>query len=937
MIVKRIAPTKPIINLLLLHHHLHPLSTNCTHPPQLSNPITTISPLNPDHLLRVCTILYQQQDSPDPRLHSKLRTCQSQFDHDDHLTHEFFLQVCNKFPYSWRPVYRFFQYTEANPCSRFTHTSVSFNKLLDVIGKSKNIELFWEVLHEMGRRHLVNDKTFRIALNTLAAARELKKCVEFFHSMNACGYEYSLETLNKVVETLCGNSLVEEAKFVVAKLKEWIKPSGVTYMYLIKGFCDVGDLVEASKFWNLMVDEGFQPDIDAVEKMMETFFKINRYDEALKLFQMMRTKRMDDLSLSTYRLVIEWMCKRGKIAQAYMVFEEMREREIQADNLSLASLIYGLLARGRVREAYRIAEGIKKPDVNVYHGLIKGLLKLRRASEATQVFREMIKRGCEPTMHTYIMLLQGHLGKRGRKGTDPLVNFETIFVGGLVKAGKSLEASKYVERSLRSGLEVPRFDYNKFLHYFSNEDGVVMFEEVAMKLREVGSVDLADIFESNVCGQFNEILLLFCILLGDVLRLTILLVLIVMRRSFELRVNEIVGQVDFDDKSSWEYLFKDYWIDLKERLSLTLDQLDQAKNPWKGSDVLTGKQESPDELYVANNDEGSDSDSSSGNIEISNSKRRRGKKRLKPRSKEANSSASATTTGSGGPSTVDNAEWTSKELLEFVMHMKNGDRSVLSQFDVQALLLEYIKRNKLRDPRRKGQIICDSWLESLFGRPRVGHFEMLKLFASHFLINSQADDLQGSVVDTETSQLETDGNSDSLVKAGGDKKRKTRKKGDERGLQSNLDDYAAIDNHIINLIYLRRNLVDELIEDMEKFHDKVVGSFVRIRISGSGQKQDLYRLVPVVGSCKAAEPYEVGKRMTDTLLEIFNLNKTEIISIDIISNQEFTEDECKRLRKSIKCGLISRLTVGDIQVKAMALQEARVKDVSLLACQLSLP
>ena len=78
----------------------------------------------------------------------------------------------------------------------------------------------------MGRRHLVNDKTFSIALNTLAAARELKKCVEFFHSMNACGYEFSLETLNKVVKTLCGNSLVEEAKFVVSKLREWINQIG---------------------------------------------------------------------------------------------------------------------------------------------------------------------------------------------------------------------------------------------------------------------------------------------------------------------------------------------------------------------------------------------------------------------------------------------------------------------------------------------------------------------------------------------------------------------------------------------------------------------------------------------------------------------------------------------------------------------------------------
>ena len=115
--------------------------------------------------------------------------------------------------------------------------------------------------------------------------------------------------------------------------------------------------------------------------------------------------------------------------QAYMMFEEMHKRGIQVNNLTLASLIYGLLVRGRVREAYRVVEGIEKPDINVYHGLIK-VLRLRRASEATQVFSEMIKKGCKPTMH-----------------------------------------------------------------YYSNEEGVVMFEEVAKKLREVGLVDLAEIFE----------------------------------------------------------------------------------------------------------------------------------------------------------------------------------------------------------------------------------------------------------------------------------------------------------------------------------------------------------------------------------------------------------------------------------------------------------
>lgn len=85
------------------------------------------------------------------------------------------------------------------------------------------------------------------------------------------------------------------------------------------------------------------------------------------------------------------------------------------------------------------------------------------------------------------------MGKKGRKGPDPFVNFDTIFVGGLVNAGKSIESTKYVERMLNRGMDVPRFDYNKFLHCYSNEEGVVMFEEVAKKLREVGLVDLADI------------------------------------------------------------------------------------------------------------------------------------------------------------------------------------------------------------------------------------------------------------------------------------------------------------------------------------------------------------------------------------------------------------------------------------------------------------
>ncbi|XP_058098718.1 zinc finger CCCH domain-containing protein 19-like isoform X2 [Magnolia sinica] len=385
--------------------------------------------------------------------------------------------------------------------------------------------------------------------------------------------------------------------------------------------------------------------------------------------------------------------------------------------------------------------------------------------------------------------------------------------------------------------------------------------------------------------------------------------------------------VDFDDKTSWEYLFKEYWLDLKRKLSLAPDELTRARNPLKGSGVLARNGESSDELYDANADIGSSSDSSSGHLEASTTKK--GKKRSRSSASKEGSSIVKHEVGSERPSVPEGTEWASKELLEFVSHMKDGDKSILSQFDVQALLLEYIKRNNLRDPRKKSQIICDSRLESLFGKARVGHFEMLKLLESHFLIKENPlpleDDGQGGMLDSEAIQMEAEGNSDS-AKAVLDKRRKIRKRIDDRGPQANLDDYAAIDVHNINLIYLRRNLMEDLIDDVEKFQDMVVGSFVRIRISGTGQKQDMYRLVQVVGTGKAAEMYKTGKKTTDFTVEILNLNKTEVISIDIISNQEFTEEECKRLRQSIKCGLIPRLTVGEVQGKARALQAVRVND-----------
>ncbi|GAB2282803.1 hypothetical protein Dimus_017338 [Dionaea muscipula] len=387
------------------------------------------------------------------------------------------------------------------------------------------------------------------------------------------------------------------------------------------------------------------------------------------------------------------------------------------------------------------------------------------------------------------------------------------------------------------------------------------------------------------------------------------------------------AQVDFDDKSSWEYLFKVYWVLLKQKESLTSDELIQASNPWKESG-LEQKDDSSQKTRGTGMNKVSALTIAPRQLESHVSKRRKIKRKSTLFYKESRLVEKVVDNKS--PYVNGVADWASKELLEFITLMRNGDASVLSQFDVQALLLEYIRKNNLRDPRRKCQIICDRRLENLFGKERVGHFEMLKLLEYHFKGDHHANSMiQAAAMNPVAFQIEADGGSEVIQTTNKDKKRLSRRKPDEKAGQTNLANFAAIDVYNMNLIYLKRSLIENLLEDSEKFHDKVVGSIVRIRISSNDQKPDIYRLVRVVGTGKAAEPYKTGNKTADFMLKIFNLSKVEDVTIDAVSNQEFSEDECRRLRQSMKCGLAARMTVGEIQEKALALQIVRVDDECL--------
>ncbi|CAA0364845.1 unnamed protein product [Arabidopsis thaliana] len=207
-------------------------------------------------------------------------------------------------------------------------------------------------------------------------------------------------------------------------------------------------------------------------------------------------------------------------------------------------------------------------------------------------------------------------------------------------------------------------------------------------------------------------------------------------------------QVDFDDQGSWEYLFKIYWVSLKEKLGLSLDDLTKAKNPWKSSSSTAAKRRTTSRVHEK------DDGNSPGVMKI-----RRAKVRKMDAVSVSNLGPSLDSNCSLGdrlPQLTSAATWATNELLDFVGYMKNGDISVLSKYDVQTLVLEYVRRNNLQNSPQNSEIMCDSKLMRLFGKERVDNLEMLKLLDSHFIDQVRSpvtDNSAGGVTETMSYQV----------------------------------------------------------------------------------------------------------------------------------------------------------------------------------------
>ncbi|KAH7833711.1 hypothetical protein Vadar_008959 [Vaccinium darrowii] len=204
--------------------------------------------------------------------------------------------------------------------------------------------------------------------------------------------------------------------------------------------------------------------------------------------------------------------------------------------------------------------------------------------------------------------------------------------------------------------------------------------------------------------------------------------------------------------------------------------------------------------------------------------------------------------------------WGSKALMDFLSSIGKDTSKKLSQYDVSSVITGYINENRLFDPECKRKILCDERLKSVLGRKTVNRHKIYDILEPHFIENLEVSEE------------------------------------DEAGIQ--------------------RSLVQELLKQPETFESKVVGSFVRVKSESSEDSQSCSHLLAQVTGVKKTSS---GGNSPGMLLQVSTTSVD--IHINMLSDDNFSEEECNDLKQKVKGGLLRKLTIVELEQKSRSLHK----------------
>ncbi|XP_020589318.1 putative pentatricopeptide repeat-containing protein At3g15200 isoform X2 [Phalaenopsis equestris] len=383
------------------------------------------------------------------------------------LTEDLVIQVLRRHNSDWKSSFFFFNW--ASRQKGYSHGWRSYNEILDILGRMKQLELMQQVFDEVPKERMaavITERTFAILMNRYAAAHKVESAIQVFYKRKDYGFEDQMLAFQTLLMSLCRYKHVEEAEALFLKKQDEFPPVIKSQNIILNGWCVLGNSREAKRFWNDIISSKCKPDLFTYGIFINSLTKAGRLGTAVKLFAAMR-KNGYNPDVAICNCIIDALCFKKRIPEALGVFNEMNEPGCLPDVATYNSLIKHLCKIRRMEKVFELLDEMEKrgclPNARTYSYILK---TTRKPEEVTELLHKMERSGCKINGDTYNLVLNLYSrwnyqegvhsvwAEMEKKGVGPDQRSYTIMVHGLYNSGNFDQALQYFSKMSSKGMIV---------------------------------------------------------------------------------------------------------------------------------------------------------------------------------------------------------------------------------------------------------------------------------------------------------------------------------------------------------------------------------------------------------------------------------------------------------------------------------------------------
>ncbi|KAI3754184.1 hypothetical protein L1987_53962 [Smallanthus sonchifolius] len=292
----------------------------------------------------------------------------------------------------------------------------SFNTFLDVLCKSRRVEMAYNLFRVLKRRFRGDTVSYNIIANGFCLIKRTPRALEVLREMVESGLDPTLKTYNVILNGYFKSGQVKEAwQFLLEMKRRKCEMDVVTYTTVVHGFGVAGEVQKARQVFDEMLELGILPSVATYNAFIQVLCKKDNVENAILVFEEMVKKGYTPNS-TTYNVVIRGLCHVGKMDSAMEYLDKMKRDGCDPNVQTYNVIIRYYCDEGEIEKGLGVFEkmggGECLPNLDTYNVLISGMFGRKRSDDlmvAGKLLIEMVDRGFVPRKFTFNRILNGLL------------------------------------------------------------------------------------------------------------------------------------------------------------------------------------------------------------------------------------------------------------------------------------------------------------------------------------------------------------------------------------------------------------------------------------------------------------------------------------------------------------------------------------------------